>query len=122
MSASSQQALIKNYIMFNNLVKSFLDYLKKEYSTHSKDFEVFDTYFRLIVHQVTFPLRNYRAITKPFYERIMAKDESYFLQFSTEGLFESVHLKDLYLQSSEAQKEYLWTYVQNLTKLAHEAA
>lgn len=113
-------SIAKNYIIFNNLVRAFLDYLKKQYSNHAQEFQVFETYFRLISNQMSFPLRNYRAITTPFYTEILAKNERYFLEYSTEGLFESVHLKEIYIQANEAEKEVLWDYIIKLTKLAHD--
>lgn len=103
-----QLEIAKKSIIFNNMVTSFIQLLKQLYPTKSNDFEVFDSMFRMAKSNQMFPCRNFYCTTKPYWKKIYEKDEGYFLDIPVDGFFQTLNLKDLYLQSSKEQKETLW--------------
>lgn len=110
---------MNKYLLFNRSVQSLIDYLKAQYAEYVQDFQVFEAYFNMCSFSTQFPLNNFRELTKPVLKEILTRNEKFFLEYSTVGLFESANLKTVYLNSTDEQKKTLWTRMINLVHLAY---
>lgn len=105
---------------FNSLVQRFIQILNNMFPSRVTDFDAFNILFKTVVSKdVSYPLKHFYELSKTFQTQIENKDEEYFLQYSTEGLFDTIHIKRLYSDSLPTEKETIWSLVQQLSKFAN---
>lgn len=107
-------------------LRLFTDELISMYP-NDPDFPLFNNTVRLL--KLTNPslvIKNIYDATSPFSEKIISKDEGFFLQYSFSEFEKDVgdmnvfgKLKKYIESMSPASKENVWKYIQNIYKLAN---
>ena len=112
---------------FNEILETFLTQLSPIIGT------TYQFYFKKLVKvNSLLPIQQFLAEVLPFKNKIMTKDESYFLEIETNAeekiagdeqvLTEILRLKDIYAGLDSNSQQEVWNYFQALIVLSEEYA
>lgn len=100
---------------FNSLMQQFIDELSKVFP-EEKQLSMYATQFPLLcAANAKKPMEFFTSTYGPHTQKIIARDETLFQDVPM--LFEAINVRDLWARATDATKDAIWKYLQNLNFL-----